>query len=412
MAENEREPRTSADRSVSGPGATLSSPLASRPHDLPFHILHEGGPSLASYGDGCFICHRPFDAELEQTAEDVVPKWLLKRAGMTAASAVLPSGRLARYSNRKVPCCFDCNQRMSTSLEKPVSEAFARGCQAVRELDFTVLYLWLAKIYYGTRYRETGIADDVRDPSSPPMLAHGDLRANSEHLRRCLQHRPEQLSFLAQPGSIFVFRAGEGDDSEDLFDFFVPTIPPAELVAVRHAGVFVIGIFSDNGYWGRQLGGIRLVQAALNDLVLHPVQCDELALWFASEAGGAHTSSGCYDLITVGSQQLSSPDDPTGQLGNEAPRSLFSPQFVVEPSGAPRDVLNLMRTNTMLMRLNAGLTEDDIASVSTAERPPSTLYNTATQALVQADCFRRSCREVLRKAGWTAPGTPCLACGR
>lgn len=61
-----------------------------------------------------------------------------------------------------------------------------------------------------------------------------------------------------------------------------------------------------------------------------------------------------------------------------------------------------MRTNTMLMRLSAGLTEDDIASVSTAERPPSTLYNTATQALVQADCFRRSCREVFRKAGWTA----------
>ena len=50
MAENEREPRTSADCSVSGPGPTLSTPLASRPHDLPFHILHEGGPSLANYG--------------------------------------------------------------------------------------------------------------------------------------------------------------------------------------------------------------------------------------------------------------------------------------------------------------------------------------------------------------------------
>jgi hypothetical protein len=27
------------------------------------------------------------------------------------------------------------------------------------------------------------------------------------------------------------------------------------------------------------------------------------------------------------------------------------------------------------------------------------------------DCFRRTCHEVLRRAGWTTPGTRCPACG-
>jgi hypothetical protein len=150
--------RSEADHTDGGQPLVASVPLPSRPHDLPFQIVHGGGPPLARYGESCFVCHRPFTAEVGQTAEDVVPKWLLKRAGVTDASAQLPDGRLFRYGSRKVPCCFDCNQRMSTSLEKPVSEAFSSGCDAVRQLDFTVLYLWLAKIYYGTRFRETGIA--------------------------------------------------------------------------------------------------------------------------------------------------------------------------------------------------------------------------------------------------------------
>jgi hypothetical protein len=191
-----------------------------------------------------------------------------------------------------------------------------------------------------------------------------------------------------------------------------PPLPPAELVAVRHNDVFVIGIFGDNGHWARHLGGLRLVHAALESLVLHPVQCDELAFWFASEAGGSHISSGCYDFITIGGQPAGSHDAKNGKHGEEqAVRSLLSPQFTVEPSGAPRDVLNLMRTNTLLTRLSAHLTEDELGEVASAKRPPTTLFNTATNELVQATCFGRACREVFRRAGWSAPAPPCRECG-
>ncbi|MDO3397287.1 MULTISPECIES: hypothetical protein [Nocardioides] len=379
------------------PSEVRKKGVPARTRDLPVEALHPGFPAPARYGDGCFICHRVFDGDVHETEEDVIPKWVLKRLGLGNAGADLPNGQVFGYGKRKVPCCFDCNQRMSASLEKPVSEAFAKGCDAVRELDFTVLFLWLAKVYYGTRYRETGLREAVRDPESQVMLEPSDLSATAEHLRRCLQHRPDQLTLAAQPASIFVFRAGMPDAKENRFDYFVPTMPPADLVAVRCNDVFVIGIFGDNGYWGEQLGGIRIVHEALSSLTLHPVQCEELAVWFASEVGGAHASSGCYDFVTT--------------VRDETPHTVFLPQFEVSPTGVPIGLLNQMRVKSFLRRLNVDLSEDDGKAIGSAPHPPTTLFNNSTQALVQATCFERSCRDVFRQAGWVAPGPECVACG-
>jgi hypothetical protein len=201
-----------------------------------------------------------------------------------------------------------------------------------------------------------------------------------------------------QPASIFVFRAGLPVDTENRFDYFVPKTPPADLVAVRYNDVFVIAVFGDNGYWGRHLGGLRIVQEASATLVLHPVQCDELKLWFASEVGGAHTSSGCYDIFTTAHE-------------DQAPRSVFISQFRVEPTGAPRALLNLMRANSLLKRLNVEIGEADLNAIAAAERPPTTLANGTSQELVQVTCFERSCPEVFRLAGWTVSDAKCSQCG-
>jgi hypothetical protein len=94
-----------------------------------------------AYGTVCFICHRPFGGDVVRTEEDVVPKWVLKLLDLGNAAADLPNGQVFRYAQRKVPCCWDCNQRMSRDLELPVSTAFRAGCDAVRQLDPTVLFL-------------------------------------------------------------------------------------------------------------------------------------------------------------------------------------------------------------------------------------------------------------------------------
>lgn len=90
------------------------------------------------------------------------------------------------------------------------------------------------------------------------------------------------------------------------------------MVALRVADTFVISVFGDNGYWGRRLGGIRVVEVAAHELVLHPAQCVDLMIWFATEIAG-YESYGCYDMGTARS--------PEGD-----PRTLFIPQLRSSPT--------------------------------------------------------------------------------
>lgn len=407
---------------------------------LPVELLLGTLPAPATYGQGCFVCHRPFADErrpstdgfsasagdlardgrgsaaaagksggrtglpdvgvdlvdVKRTEEDVIPKWLLRSLGLGNAGAVMPNGQLFRYGHRKVPCCLMCNQRMSATLEMPVSAAFRAGRDGVLDLDERVMFLWLAKIYYGTRFRETGLRADVSLSDSGAMLEPADLQARNEYLRRCLNHRPEQLRFSAPPASVFVFRAGV-PEAEGRFDFFVPTMSStSDMIAMRAGEVFVIAVFGDNGYWGHKLGGIKLVQAAMSSLVLHPVQCVELMMWFAAELAG-HDSSGCYDMITV-------VDD------GGVPLTQFMPRFAVERNGAPQELLNRMRVASLFERV--GFEADESLLGRAAEgRFATTLVNATTNELVQSECFELGCLDVFYRAGWDVGGEQCGVCG-
>src|SRR5690606_34396582 len=138
-------------------------------------------------------------------------------------SAALPNGQLRGYGQRKVPCCFECNQRMSVYLEQPVKASIAAGVAAVRTMDSTTLFLWLAKLYYGTRFYETQLRTEVADPTAPAMLEHSQLLDRNDYLRRLLLSNPQDLKFVTPPGTTLVFRAGVPTSLQARFDFFVST---------------------------------------------------------------------------------------------------------------------------------------------------------------------------------------------
>ena len=150
--------------------------------------MREGSTAPSgAYGSVCFLCHRPLLPRRRGTAvpthvdavaaaeEDVVPKWLMRMYALGGASAVMPNGQLRGYGQRKVPFCFECNQRMSTHLEQPVRAAMASGVDAIWAMDTGTLFLWMAKLHYGTRFYETRLRTSVVDPTSPKMLEHFEL---------------------------------------------------------------------------------------------------------------------------------------------------------------------------------------------------------------------------------------------
>jgi hypothetical protein len=383
--------------------------------------------SLASggaYGSACFLCHRPLLPRRRGAAEptqvdavvaadeDVVPKWLMRMFSLGGASAVMPNGQLRGYGQRKVPCCFECNQRMSTHLEQPVRAAVAAGGDAVRAMDTSTLLLWMAKLYYGTRFYETRFRTNVADPDSPPMLEHSELLDRNDYLRRLLLTVPQNLTLLTPPATVFAFRAGVPKDDDARFDLFVSAFADVDLISVRIGESFVVAVFGDNGHWSQRFGGIRIVEHAAAEMELHPAQCTEISMWLAD-------TSGSWDFITVGPQAEKADDEgavaPPGTPGAPIPgpetTTLFASRFTVTANEASAEMVRLLRTNTFLSRLGFTPTPAELERAKAGTYAPTLLINVGADEPVHATCFEPGCPDLFRRAGWTTNLPPCPYCG-
>lgn len=331
--------------------------------------------------------------------EDVVPKWLIKQQSLASEGADLPSGQLFGYTKRKVPCCWDCNQFMSKNLEKPISDAFREGYDAVAQLSPLLLLLWLGKLMYGTRYRETGLRVDVRDPSAPAMLSTEQLLGRLKYLRLALLTAPQELTLGAPLGSLFVYKAGVPDLEQARFDFYVPVFPGSEFIALRVNDVFLMCAFGDNGYWTAGLGGTKLAQAC-HDLVLHPKQCVEMMLWFSTTIA-AYDTFGCYDAVALGGD-LRLPG---------AGRRLLLPQFRLERNELPEGWLNRLRVGTFFERIGNEPQPGVLDAAEQLQSTPTCLIDVPSDELVQAQCFEHDCPDLYNRASWWGVGSTCSRCG-
>jgi hypothetical protein len=353
------------------------------------------------YGDRCFLCLRAFSATVEATREDVVPRWLIRLAGLHSATSVLPGGQMFRYGQRTVSCCRDCNAFMAAELEVPLSSAINAGFDAVQELPVETLFLWLAKIYYGTRWREIGLRTDVTDPESSAMLQEDELLGAVAYLRLLLLSGPNGVRFGRPPGSLFLYRAGVPDLPANRFDFFVPSLA-TDFISLRVNDVFVMCVFGDNGHWEESLAG-STADLACKQMALHPAQCIE-AMFRVYSHTAAFASSGCYDLISVGDGDASLPGGV---------QRLFVPRFVVESRGIPRTAFDRAFSAAFLDRaFGMPMTESVLAQ---AERGsvPTCLFNPVTGEPVVTTCFEPTCPALRLTAGWVLDPAepPCHRCG-
>ena len=101
-------------------------------------------------GDHCFICDRT-EREIAFNREHVLPNWLLHQFGLHRKSITLPNSVLHSYATYRIPCCIECNTRLSQHFETPISEAFSHGIAGILALVEREgperLFQWMALIF-------------------------------------------------------------------------------------------------------------------------------------------------------------------------------------------------------------------------------------------------------------------------
>ena len=103
-----------------------------------------------SQGNDCFICGvKPNTVPFND--EHVLPDWILRRYKLHDRIIKLPNATGFRYGEFKIPCCAECNSTMGDKFEKPISESFAKGPQALsQELKVNGpwrLFCWMSLIF-------------------------------------------------------------------------------------------------------------------------------------------------------------------------------------------------------------------------------------------------------------------------
>jgi hypothetical protein len=144
------------------------------------------------------------------------------------------------------------------------------GPDTVIALDRRVLFLWLAKIYYGLIFRELFLPLTRTDPKLGSIVTEEQLRLFRMHhmllqSARGVVHwrHPEQ-----QPASIFVFRCQVTGNTRANFDYFDITQYP--YLAIRLGPIAVMSVLQD---WGALEDSVTVPQIeAARALDLHPMQ--------------------------------------------------------------------------------------------------------------------------------------------
>lgn len=220
------------------------------------------------------MCGTTLDDQ-NRSNEHVFPKWIQRRFNLWNEKLTLLNGTLIPYRQLTIPCCTECNSEHLSQIESQVEAAFAAGMESVATLDRRILFLWLAKIYYGLIFRELFLPLARSDPKLGPIATDEQLKLFRMHhmllqgTRGVVRWRhPEQ-----QPASIFVFKCQTTKSTRANFDYF--DIVQYPYLAIRVGPVGVMSVLQD---WGALEGSVKLPQIeAARSLDLHPIQFRQVA---------------------------------------------------------------------------------------------------------------------------------------
>jgi hypothetical protein len=109
-------------------------------------------------GNRCFICGADPNAVVFNN-EHVIPDWILAQYSLHSRTITIPNRAQQMYGGYTIPCCEECNQRLASTFETPISAIVKGGHDAIREYISSIdgprlFFQWLALIYLKTHLKD------------------------------------------------------------------------------------------------------------------------------------------------------------------------------------------------------------------------------------------------------------------
>lgn len=176
------------------------------------------------------------------------------------------------FRDLKLPC----SQRAKAAfdqLDNEVKEAFAKGYEAVKNLDSQRLFLWMGKNVYGMLYHELMIEKQTAFEKDEEFKMHQHLKERFGFFHLMLQSILTPIEFEERkPWSVTVVKVKY---SQNFFNYRDDTVNLLFSLGVKGFGI--IGLMQDNGAIPE---ANKEMLDKIGDRELHAIQFEELCARF------------------------------------------------------------------------------------------------------------------------------------
>lgn len=219
--------------------------------------------------DKCFLCGGKPDSQ-----EHVFPKWLQRKYDLWNQRISFPNGTSIQYKDLKIPCCKNCNNKSLSQLENKIKEALNGGYEKFKNLDELTIMQWVTKLYYGKLFKKLNLLIDRKNKNLGTMIKKEEM-FSYRGIHEFLQSLRKPIDFTGDiPWSIQVFQVHNDSRLEEYE--YIDTIFLTGCIRLGDIGI--IYSFGDWGY--ARLGNSKVVND-FKDLIIHPIQLQEIAARFS-----------------------------------------------------------------------------------------------------------------------------------
>jgi hypothetical protein len=192
----------------------------------------------------CFLCGEKLD-DINNSLEHVFPKWLQRRHDLWNQSLTLPNKSMIKYRQLTVPCCKKCNNEYLSDMEKRIETAFSSGADGVRNLDSTIIYKWVMKIFYSLMYKDLSLRRE-RGSQNSEMIMTPDVLAQFRFMFDCMQSIRKSIKLDERFSSLFIFDVHRDIRKDARLDFFYVDDILHWQIALQSDNVGIICCIGDN----------------------------------------------------------------------------------------------------------------------------------------------------------------------